>query len=221
MYRVDRANEAIPVEVFLPLRPGDKVWVRRSSFEIVIAYADGRCVSVSAETSPYVVEDAGKVPDELDNLLYWARTIVDDFHGSTGISRVNLTSRAGAAGPLLVADETQFVAGDATTLLVKGVPPTQVSMQNRNLEFVATPGTYSRLRVRLPAFDGPRTLGLGGLKVVLQRMPASSVPACQQAAEAESQLGKVACAFSLASQPGWSLEGLHRLAELDDPSPTI
>lgn len=217
-YRVTRDGKQLRVGMFLPLRPGDEVVVLRPEFDMVIAYVDGRQVTVTAARSPYLVEAVAEAPGRVDNLLYWARTLVQDFRGGTDVSRVNLISRRSLEGPALLADPVQKVSGNVVTVLVPGAPPSEVSLNGRALEFTAVPAMYSRVQITLPEFGERAQLAIDGRQVTLERVSPDAVPRCEMAPQPGAEaLREAACAFATAVSPGWALVGLQQLAELDDP----
>ncbi|MGR9088471.1 MAG: hypothetical protein ACU841_15580 [Gammaproteobacteria bacterium] len=135
-YRLQRNDRNLEIRHYLVLNNGDRIWVEKGH-ALQLESGDGKVVAVTPANSPYRVQDTGKAPGILTNLVSWAgdwfKTKVEDGTAQPVVSLVTRSEIAPITLPLMPEKPVQLVSGSRPLHLVweGGDPPFRVQLMDQ------------------------------------------------------------------------------------------
>lgn len=123
-YQLKRSGQNLKIRHYLVLNNGDQIWVKGQKLQL--EYGNGKVVVVKPSDIPYQVQDGGKAPGVLTNLVSWAgewfKNKVEDGTAQPEVTVVALVTRA-IVSRTAIAPITLPLTPQEPVLLVAGLRP--------------------------------------------------------------------------------------------------
>jgi hypothetical protein len=155
-YKLLRNGKNFGIQYYLVLKKGDQIWVDKGQ-KLNLESDDGQIIVIKSSNSPYLVQDEGKAPGVLTNLVSWAgewfNAKVED---GTAQPVVSLVTRAEITPIVLSLASAQPVKLMADTRPLHfvwegGDPPYRVQLLSRDNKMVV----LNQDGIKEPRYDSP------------------------------------------------------------------
>ena len=139
-YRLERNGQALAIEYYLTLQNGDRLWATDKGYALRLERDDGTVVVVQSTNSPYTVQDTGKAPGTVANLVGWAgawlRTQKENGAALPTAILVARNEGKPIKFPLAPEGSTRLSAGNQPLSLAwnGGTPPFRVRLERQGKE---------------------------------------------------------------------------------------
>lgn len=157
-YWLQRNGEKMEIRHYLVLKNGDRIVVEGQ--ELQLESGDGNVVVITPSDSPYQVQDAGKAPGVLTNLVSWAgewlnhKAEAGTAQPVVTLATRSLTDIAPITLPLAPQEPVRLLAGLRPVHLAwkGGDPPFHVQLIDRNNK----KAVFNQQGLREPRYDSPQ-----------------------------------------------------------------